>query len=91
MVQKIRRNLIIKYVVLGTLPTEAKDLYKDDYIHIDNKMSNNKIVDTILNALDNKKDLIEKANRVSERYKNEKLDIKHYNEKLNAIFTEVRK
>ena len=73
-------------VVLGTMPTEAKDLYKDDYIHIDNKMSNNKIVDTILNALDNKKDLIEKANRVSERYKNAKLDIKQYNEKLNAIF-----
>ena len=71
------------------MPTEANDLYKDDYIHIDNKMSNNKIVDIILNALDNKNDLIEKANRVRERYKNAKLDIEHYNEKLNAIFAEV--
>lgn len=78
-------------VVLGTMPIEANDLYRDDYIHIDNKMSNNKIMDIILNALDNKNDLIEKANRVSERYKNAKLDIRQYNEKLGAIFTEVGK
>ena len=54
-------------------------------------MSNDKIVNVIQSALENKNDLIEKADKVRQRYTNAKLDIKNYNEKLNEIFKEVVK
>ena len=89
--KKYHETSLSNTVVLGTMPNEAKDLYKDDYIHIDNKMSNDKIVNVIQSALENKNDLIEKADKVRQRYTNAKLDIKNYNEKLNEIFKEVVK
>lgn len=76
-------------VVLGSMPKEAEYVYRDDYIHIDNKMSNHRMVDIIEEALKDKDELRKKAKRVYQRYVEAKLDIGSYNERLNRIFKEL--
>jgi hypothetical protein len=73
-------------VVLGTMPEEAKYVYQDDYIHVDNKMGHGKIIDTVGEALSDKEKLKQMAKRVHQRYRDEKLEVKYYTDKLNAIF-----
>lgn len=75
--------------VLGTMPTEAKYIYGNDYVHIDNKMGNNKIIDVILNALSDKNELSRKSSVVRKKYINNKFGLENYTEKLKTIFEEV--
>lgn len=76
-------------VVIGTMPDEAKPVYQNDYIHVDNTMPNHKIIDIMGEALSDKTELIKKAQRVKQRYLEAKLDVKYYTLKLNKFFEEL--
>lgn len=38
-------------VILGNMPEDGKQIWKNNYVHIDNNMSDNQIIETISNAL----------------------------------------
>jgi hypothetical protein len=48
-----------KSVILGNMTYMGKDIWKDNYIHIDREMSDTQIINTIKTALQNKKKLKE--------------------------------
>ena len=50
------------------MPDEAKPVYQNDYILVDNTMPNHKIID-MGEALSDKTELIKKAQRVKQRFK----------------------
>lgn len=48
-------------VVLGNMATDGEKIWEDNYIQLDPSMSDEEILETVSNALDNKKDLLSKA------------------------------
>lgn len=76
-------------VIIGTMPDEAKEVYQDDYIDINVHMDNYTILNKIRDALEDKQKLKDMASRVIQRYKDAKMDIPNYTNKLNDIFTDV--
>ena len=76
-------------VIVGTMPTQAKEIYQDDYIKLKWSMSNSEIMKRINEALSDKDKLIEMSNRVRQRYFDANMDMANYTVKLNKIFEDV--
>ena len=53
--------------VLGRVPKQGKDIFRDNYIHVNSTMGSNQIENIIQTALENKTLLSEHAEQVYER------------------------
>lgn len=76
-------------VVVGTMPTQAKEIYQDDYIDLNIHMGNDVIMDKINQALADKDKLNEMASRVRQRYFDANMNMANYTVKLNKIFEDL--
>lgn len=59
-----------KSVILGSYPTDYKDLFEGNIIEVNEFMTDNEIINIIDNALADKKELENKANRLYEKIRN---------------------
>jgi hypothetical protein len=77
-----------KSVILGNMTRMGKEIWKDNYIHIDREMSNTQIINTIKTALQNKKKLKEISNTMYSIMHTE-YNYKRLCEKYNNFFMEI--
>ena len=75
-----------KGVVLGYLPTSAKEDYNNNYVHIDENMSDEEIINIIDNALSNKELLQKYSEETYEIFRNKYSFENNYNRFMNILY-----
>lgn len=60
-----------KGVVLGYLPNTAQDEYKNNYVHVNEEMTDEEIINTVDNALKNKEQLLQYSNNIYNYFQSE--------------------
>jgi hypothetical protein len=66
-------------IVLGDMPDQGKGIWKDNYINVNNNMTDKEILDIVFDSLDNKDMLIDKSNKIMKimtDYRYDKIGIK---------------
>jgi hypothetical protein len=74
-----------KSVVLGNMANEGKEIWEDKYIHVDDSMTDDDIIQIIKTALDNKEKLIEYSEIMYEKMK--EFDLSKYSNKVISEIT----
>lgn len=75
-----------KSVVAGNMATSGKDIWGDNFIELDDKMSDKKIIDILKSSLENKEELIRKSNVMYDKIFSE-FNCKKYPEKIDQILS----
>lgn len=79
-----------KSVLLGNINDQGKEVWGDDFVHIENNMTDEQILEKIRSALDDKEKLQNMANKMYDKIRSE-YNYNKFCERLNNFFDNVLK